>query len=78
MAPFVKKDHFHPRATDDLFVMAIECTDKTNDQEVSDFLRTLGAVDVSTQYKETGWWIGRYDKETKIFGKPVEPVVAQS
>jgi hypothetical protein len=78
LAPFVKKDHFHPRATDDMFVMAIECTEKTNEQEVGDFLRNLGAVEVNTQYRETGWWIGRYDKETKIFGKPVEPVVAQS
>lgn len=75
LAPFVKKDHFHPRATDDLFVMAIECTDKTNDAEVTDFLKNIGAIDVSTQYKETGWWIGRYDKETVIFGKPVEPIV---
>ena len=77
MAPFVKKDHFHLRATDDLFVMAIECTEKTNEGEVSDFLRNIGAVEVTTQYKETGWWIGRYDKETKIFGKPVEPAVVQ-
>lgn len=75
MAPFVKKDHFHPRATDDLFVMAVECTDKTNDAEATDFLRSLGAIEVTTQYKETGWWIGRYDKETQILGKPVEPVV---
>lgn len=74
MAPFVKKDHFHPRATDDMFVMAIECTEKTNAEEVSDFLSTMGAVEVTTQYKETGWWIGRYDQETKIFGKPVEVI----
>ena len=78
MAPFVKKDHFHLRATDDMFVMAIECTEKTNEGEVSDFLRNIGAVEVSTQYKETGWWIGRYDKETNLFGKPVEPVVVRS
>ena len=32
MAPFVKKDHFNPRSTDDTFVMAIECNDRTNDQ----------------------------------------------
>ena len=73
LAPFVKKDHFHLRATDDLFVMAIECTEKTNEGEVSDFLRNIGAVEVTTQYKETGWWIGRYDKETRVFNKQVEP-----
>ena len=75
MAPFVKKDHFHPRATDDLFVMAIECSEKTNEQEVTDFLKNAGAIEVNTQYRETRWWIGTYDKETKILGKPVEPVI---
>src|SRR6476619_3263228 len=70
LAPFVKKDHFHLRATDDLFVMVIECTDKTKDGEVIDFLQSMGAKDVSTQYKETRWWIGTYDKEEKLLGKP--------
>jgi len=74
LAPFVKKDHFHLRATDDMFVMVIECTDKTKDGEVTDFLQSLGAKDVSTQYKETRWWIGTYDKEEKLLGKPVEAV----
>jgi hypothetical protein len=74
LAPFVKKDHFHPRSTDDLFVMAIECTERTNESEVTDFMKNIGAVDVSTQYRETGWWLGRYDKETRPFGKPVEVV----
>ena len=66
-APFVKKHHFHPRATDDLFVMAIECTDKTNDAEVQAFLQSAGATEVNVQVAETGWWIGRYDKEQKLY-----------
>src|SRR6476620_6322024 len=37
LSPFVKKHHFHPRATDDLFVMAIECSGKTNEGEVQAF-----------------------------------------
>ena len=74
LAPFVKKDHFHLRSTDDMFVMVIECTDKTKDGEVTDFLQNLGAKEVSTQYKETKWWYGTYDKEEKILGKPVEAV----
>lgn len=74
LAPFVKKDHFHLRATDDMFVMAIECTEKTNDTELTQFLQGLGAIEVTTQYKETGWWLGRYDQETKVFDKPVEAV----
>lgn len=74
LAPFVKKDHFHPRSTDDLFVMAIECTDKTNEGELTDLLKGIGAVDVSTQYKETGWWMGRYDQEENFIAKPVEAV----
>jgi len=68
MAPFVKKDHFNLRSTDDLFVMALECTDKTNEAETVAFLQSLGAKDVKVDRKETRWWIGRYDKETKMFG----------
>lgn len=74
MAPFVKKDHFHLRATDDLMVMAIECTDKTNETEVTQFLQSLGAKEVTTQMKETGWWIGRYDKEEVLYKAAPEAV----
>src|SRR5918995_4151268 len=61
LAPFVKKDHFNLRSTDDLFVMAIECTDRTSDVEVQAFLQNAGAKEVNVQMAETGWWIGRYD-----------------
>jgi hypothetical protein len=74
LAPFVKKDHFHLRATDDTFVMAIECNDKTNEAEVIQFLNAAGAKEVEVQYRETRWWIGRYDQETKVFNKTVEPI----
>ncbi len=67
MAPFVKKHHFHLRATDDLFVMVIECTEKTNESELSSFLQSNGAKEVSVQEAETGWWLGRYDRDTKPF-----------
>ena len=39
MAPFVRKHHFSLRSTDDLFVMVIECTDKTNEAEAQAFLK---------------------------------------
>ena len=68
MAPFVKKDHFDLRSTDDLFVMALECTEKTNEAEAVAFLQSVGAKDVKVDRKETKWWLGRYDKETKMFG----------
>ena len=74
LAPFVKKDHFNPRSTDDTFVMAIECTDKTNEAEAMAFLQSAGAQDVKVEMKETGWWFGRYDKPTVRFGKPVPEV----
>jgi hypothetical protein len=67
LAPFVKKHIFHLRATDDLFVMAIECTDKTNDAEVQSFLSDVGAKEINIQVAETGWWIGRYDREQKLY-----------
>ncbi|MER3498371.1 MAG: DUF3341 domain-containing protein [Chitinophagaceae bacterium] len=67
LAPFVKKDHFNLRSTDDLFVMALECTEKTNENEAIDFLTSLGAKDVKVDKRETRWWLGRYDKDTKFF-----------
>jgi hypothetical protein len=69
LAPFVKKDHFDLRSSDDIFLMALECTDKTNETEAMAFLKNLGADDVQVQYKETGWWLGRYDKDTMRFQK---------
>lgn len=76
LAPFVKKDHFNLRSTDDLFVMAFEATERTNETEAMAFLKSLGATDVKVDYKETGWWLGRYDRETKIFEKKEKEVVA--
>lgn len=72
LAPFVKKDHFNPRSTDDTFVMAIECTDKTNEAEAMAFLQSTGAQGVEVVHRETGWWFGRYDRDTVKFGKKVE------
>ena len=69
LAPFVKKDHFNPRSTDDTFVMAIECTDETNEAEAMKFLESAGAQDVTVMEKETGWWLGRYGHDTMRFQK---------
>ncbi len=74
LAPFVKKDHFNLRSTDDTFVMAIECTDKTNEAEATAFLQSIGAQDVTVQMKEADWWFGTYDKETVRFGKKVPQI----
>lgn len=68
LAPFVKKHHFSPRATDDLFVMVIECTDSTNTAEAESFLQNAGAIEVKTEVAEEGWWIGRYDNDKVPFG----------
>ena len=76
LAPFVKKEHFNLRSTDDLFVMVLESTDRTDDTKAIAFLESLGAKDVRVDYKETGWWLGRYDSETKVFErKEAEAVV---
>lgn len=74
LAPFVKKEHFNLRSTDDLFVMALECTNKTNEAEVIAFMHSLRAKDVKVQMKETAWWLGRYDKATKVFEQKPEAV----
>lgn len=67
LAPFVKKHHFHERATDDLFVMVIECTERTNEEEVKAFLNNNGAVEINVQEAPVGWWLGRYDRPSKLF-----------
>lgn len=76
MAPFVKKLIFHPRQTDDLFVMAIEVTEKTRPEEVKAFLDSVGAKEINEQTAETGWWLGRFDREDKLFSKKIEPLNA--
>ena len=67
LAPFVKKHHFVLRSTDDLMVMVIEPTAKSNIEELKAFLQSAGAKDVHVQEAETGWWLGRYDKDQKLF-----------
>jgi hypothetical protein len=69
MAPFVRKHHFHLRATDDKFVMVIECNPKTDEFAASSFLESVGATEVHTQEAETGWWLGYYDKEQKLYNE---------
>ena len=78
LAPFVRKDHFNPRSTDVTFVMALECTEKTNEAEAIAFLQSLGAVDVKVDYKETGWWLGRYDQDKPRFEHTDEPAITKT
>ncbi len=69
LAPFVRKHHFHPRATDDYFVMVIECTERTNVEDLKGFMKSAGALEVNQQVAEDGWWFGRYDKEPKLYAE---------
>ncbi len=71
LSPFVKKHHFSERSTDDHFVMVIECTEKTNEASVQSFLEQNGAQNINVQVAETGWWIGRYDREQKLYSTEV-------
>ena len=61
--PGVKKHVFHPRQSDDLFVMAIEIGKHGNEQEVTNFLKSTGAKEVNVQVAEAGWWYGRWAKK---------------
>ena len=67
LAPFVRKHHFHLRSTDDLFVMVIETTSKSNDNDISNFLGNAGATEINVQNAETGWWLGRYDRDRRLY-----------
>lgn len=77
LAPFVKKHIFHPRQTDDLFVMAIEVTPKTNTEELKSFLANIGGQQINEQRAEAGWWYGSFAKDDRLFEtKRVEAVNA--
>jgi hypothetical protein len=67
LSPFLKRHHFHRRATDDLFVMVIECTAKTNETDAINFLQSNNAIEVNVQEAETGWWLGTYDRPQKLY-----------
>jgi hypothetical protein len=56
--------------------MVIECTSKTNEAELSSFMGSIGARDINVQNAETGWWLGRYDKDQKMFEGQSETVSA--
>lgn len=68
LAPFVRKHHFHPRSTDDRFVMVVELTPRSAEDDVKNFLTNTGGFETHTQYAETGWWLGTYDKEVEVKG----------
>jgi hypothetical protein len=60
--PGVKKHLFHPRQTDDKFVMTIE-VDDNNAAEVQSYLASTGAEETNVQVAEEGWWYGKWDKK---------------
>lgn len=63
--PGVKKHIFHSRQTDDLIVMAIELTKDAQAEEVKKWFTDLGAIEISEQKAETGWWYGNFAKPAK-------------
>ncbi|NDC42358.1 MAG: DUF3341 domain-containing protein [Chitinophagia bacterium] len=60
--PGVKKHIFHPRQTDDLFVVALELNGETSEAEALNFLKSTGAIETNIQHAEEGWWYGRWDQ----------------
>jgi hypothetical protein len=69
IAPFVKRHHFHERATDDLFVVVIETNERSNTEEIKTFFKNAGAVEVNEQEVEAGWWLGRYDRQQDLYSE---------
>lgn len=61
--PGVKKHVFHPRQSDDLFVMALEITDSSAETEMLDFVKSTGTVETDVQWAEEGWWYGFWNQE---------------
>jgi hypothetical protein len=65
LAPFVRKHHFHLRSTDDKFVVVLDIS-SGDESDATGFLSGLGASEVNVQVAESGWWLGRYDKDQKL------------
>ena len=61
--PGVKKHIFHPRQTDDYFVVVLELNEHSSDEEALAFLNTTGALETNIQHAEEGWWYGRWDEK---------------
>ena len=55
--------------------MVIEATSKTNVNDLQDFLKNAGAMEVSVQDAEASWWIGRYDRDQKLIREENTQVV---
>lgn len=67
LAPFLRKHNFHLRATDDTFVMVIECTGPTTEADATALLNAVGAEEINTQIAETDWWLGSYAEDRKLY-----------
>lgn len=63
--PGVKKHIFNPRQTDDLIVVAIELTKSSQAEEVKKWFADLGAIEISEQRAEAGWWYGNFAMPAK-------------
>ncbi len=61
--PGVKKHVFHPRQSDDLFVLTLELNNHVSEEEAIAFLKSTGAKETSIQMAEESWWYGRWDKK---------------
>ncbi len=64
--PMVKKHVFHPRQSDDLIVMVIEKTAHSDAEEIKKWFSDLGAIEISEQRAESGWWYGSFAKPSKF------------
>lgn len=60
--PGVKKHIFHPRQTDDYFVIAVEVTEPDIENELLEFFKTTGCIETDVQTVENGWWYGWWDR----------------
>jgi len=61
--PGVKKHVFHPRQSDDTFVVVLELNNDSDGKDAIEFLKSTGATETNIQVAEAGWWYGRFDKK---------------
>lgn len=75
LAPFVKTHHFHPRITDDTFVIVLKCKEDNEENRFTEVMQKTGAKEVNTQIVEKQWWFGTYDTECVLYKEKGKDVI---
>lgn len=75
LGPFVKRHHFHARATDDTFVIVLNYKEDKEEAQLTQLMQQLGAKEINTQIVENDWWFGVYGTESPLYKEKGKDVI---